>query len=122
MTNVEASDLPVIGWICIDAADPQALADWWKGLLGGSTRVDEDGDVRLEAGPIPLLFLRVDDPKIAKNRVHLDLRVANYEQAVSRAIGLGATPADDIYRGDAWQVLRDPEENEFCLIRPKPEN
>jgi Glyoxalase-like domain len=121
MTNVDSSDLPAIGWICVDAADPQVLADWWKGLLGGSTRVDEDGDVRLESGPIPLLFLRVDDPKTAKNRVHLDLRVTNYEDAVARAISLGATPADDIYRGDAWRVLRDPEGNEFCIIRPKPE-
>jgi hypothetical protein len=121
MTNVDSSDLPVIDWICVDSADPQGLAAWWKELLGGSTRVDEDGDVRLESGLIPLLFLRVDDPKTSKNRVHLDLRVTNYEEAVARAVRLGATRADDIYRGEAWQVLRDPEGNEFCIIRPRAE-
>ncbi len=122
MANVDSSEFPVVGWICVDAADPLELADWWRDLLGGSTRVDEDGDVRLDSGPIPLLFLRVDDPKTAKNRVHLDLRVTNYDEAVSRAIALGATLADDIYRGEAWQVLRDPEGNEFCIIRPKSDS
>ncbi len=122
MTNVDSGDLPVIGWICIDSAKPQVLAAWWKQLLGGVTRVDDDGDVHLDAGPIPLLFLRVADPKMAKNRVHLDLRVTNYEEAVSRAMDLGATRADDVYGGDNWQVLRDPEGNEFCILRPKAES
>lgn len=53
--------------------------------------------------------------------MHLDLQVKKYEEAVARAVSLGATAADDIYRGEKWQVLRDPEGNEFCIIRPKPE-
>ena len=53
--------------------------------------------------------------------MHLDLRVKNYEEAIARAVSLGATSANDIYRGDEWKVLRDPEGNEFCIIRPKPE-
>ena len=27
--------------------------------------------------------------------------------------------ADDVYDGGDWQVLRDPEGNEFCLLRPR---
>ena len=38
---------------------------------------------------------------------------------LARALALGATPADDVHRCDAWRVLRDPEGNEFCIIRPK---
>jgi hypothetical protein len=72
-------------------------------------------------GSTTLLFLRVADPKTTKNRMHLDLQVKKYEEAVARAVSLGATAADDIYRGEKWQVLRDPEGNEFCIIRPKPE-
>jgi hypothetical protein len=72
MSSKPANNAPVIGWICIDCVDPPQLADWWKRLLGGSTTVDDDGDVRLDVGPIPLLFLKVPEPKSAKNRIHLD--------------------------------------------------
>jgi hypothetical protein len=110
---------PTIGWICVDSNDPDALAGWWQRLIGGETTVDDDGDVHLGAGPIPLLFLKVPEPKVVKNRLHLDLRVTDYDQAVAQALSLGATPADDIYVGERWRVLRDPEGNEFCIIRPK---
>jgi hypothetical protein len=89
-------------------------------LVGGEVTVDDDGDVRLDGGPVSLIFLHVPEPKIVKNRVHLDLRVTDYDDAVARALALGAAPADEIYRGTRWRVLRDPEGNEFCVIRPKP--
>lgn len=107
-----------VGWIAIDARDPRALAAWWSELLGGEASVDADGDVRLETGGLCLLFLGVPEPKTVKNRVHLDLRVLDYDAAQAKAIAAGATPADDIYRGERWRVLRDPEGNEFCIIRP----
>jgi Glyoxalase-like domain len=109
-----------VGWVCIDCTDPHALAAWWQQLLGGDISVDDDGDVHLDGGAVPLLFLGVSEPKVAKNRMHLDLRVADYDDAVARALALGATPADEIYVGARWRVLRDPEDNEFCIIRPKP--
>jgi hypothetical protein len=34
-------------------------------------------------------------------------------------LAIGATRADDVYDGGRWQVLRDPEGNEFCLLRPR---
>jgi predicted enzyme related to lactoylglutathione lyase len=34
-------------------------------------------------------------------------------------LALGATQADDIYAGGRWQVFRDPEGNEFCILRPR---
>jgi uncharacterized glyoxalase superfamily protein PhnB len=111
---------PAIGWVCVDCADPQALATWWQRLVGGEVTVDEDGDVHLDGGPVPLMFLKVPEPKVAKNRVHFDLRVVDYDDAVARALSLGAMPADDVYVGARWRVLRDPEGNEFCVIRPKP--
>ena len=106
-----------IGWICVDAADPVALARWWSELVGGEVSVDQEGEAILRGGGLPLLFLAVHDQKTVKNRLHLDLRVGDYDAAVERAISLGATPADEIYRGDDWRVLRDPEGNEFCIIR-----
>jgi predicted enzyme related to lactoylglutathione lyase len=111
-------DEVTIGWICVDCSDPSQLAAWWQSLLGGAVSVDDDGDVRLETGPVPLLFLRVPDAKTVKNRLHLDLRVTDFDRAVARAESLGASPADDVYVGEGWRVFRDPEGNEFCLIRP----
>ncbi|HET8787714.1 MAG TPA: VOC family protein [Actinomycetes bacterium] len=34
-------------------------------------------------------------------------------------LAIDATRADDVYDGGGWQVLRDPEGNEFCLLRPR---
>ena len=108
-----------LGWVAIDCADPRALAAWWQQLLGGELHEDDDGDVALRGGPVELLFLAVPEAKITKNRLHFDLRTSDYETAIDRALSLGATPGDDIYVGDRWRVFRDPEGNEFCIIRPR---
>jgi predicted enzyme related to lactoylglutathione lyase len=54
-----------------------------------------------------------------KNRLHLDLRSRDLATAIEQALALGATRADDVYAGGRWQVMRDPEGNEFCLLRPR---
>jgi|GEM_PF-468698 len=95
---------------------PPALARWWQELLGGELRQDDDGFVSLKGGPLEMLFLAVPEAKVVKNRLHFDHRTTDYEAAVARAIALGATPADEIYVGERWRVLRDPEGNGFCII------
>jgi hypothetical protein len=45
--------------------------------------------------------------------------IADLAEATEQALALGATRADDIYDKGGWQVLRDPEGNEFCLLRPR---
>ena len=105
--------------VAFDANDPAGLAGFWAALVGGSVQVDDDGDafVRGAAAP-PLDFLRVSEEKSAKNRIHLDLTVPDVAAAVAVAVGLGATAAPDVYSGERWVVLRDPEGNEFCLLPP----
>jgi hypothetical protein len=109
---------PGIDWVCVDAHDPPALAGWWQRLVGGTVAHDPDGDVTLDGPGVRLYFLAVAEAKAGKNRVHFDLRATDYDLAVARAIELGATKAPDIYQGQRWQVLRDPEGNEFCILRP----
>jgi hypothetical protein len=108
---------PGIDWVCVDAADPEALAGWWQRLVGGTVSSDPDGDIMLEGPGVRLYFLLVGEAKTTKNRVHFDLRAVDFDRAVARAVGLGATLATDVYDGDRWQVLRDPEGNEFCILR-----
>lgn len=103
------------------AGDPLELARWWQGLLGGEIEVDDDG-AELHADGFPEIdFYPRPEAKTIKNRVHLDLRPvdADFDAAVAHALAHGATRADDVYDGGAWQVLRDPEGNEFCVLRPR---
>jgi len=111
--------------ISIDAAEPLTLAGFWSAVLGWSHRIDEDGDVWVEPdeghpdyGAVPpLLFLRVPDPKMVKNRLHLDLIPDDQEQEVDRVVALGATrPSIGQTGHESWVVLADPEGNEFCIL------
>jgi len=114
-----------------EGADPLAAWDDFLARLGvpedrrntASAIEDPDGQ-----GP-RLFFQQVPEDKVAKNRVHLDVRVApGLEGAVrmaaleaecDRLVSLGATrvrrhePAPPMDSGHI--VMTDPEGNEFCL-------
>ena len=136
--------------VVLDAADPTRLAEFWalaldyvfepppKGFeawedfarsigmpeeeFGGQAAIIDPAD----EGP-RLYFQRVPERKIAKNRVHLDVRVADREiggeerkrlvsEKVEQLVEAGASIAwaNDTVRGHSI-VLRDPEGNEFCV-------
>lgn len=108
-----------IAVVAFDCREPRVLAHFWAALLGGTVELDPSGDATVHLPGAPALdFFRVPEPKSVKNRLHLDLRGASYDEAVGTALALGAGRADDIYAGGSWQVLRDPEGNEFCILRP----
>jgi glyoxalase superfamily protein len=136
--------------IVFDAADPEKLAEFWELALGYVPEPPPEGFASWEdfgrsiglpeseseaqasridpagAGP-RLYFQRVPEGKTAKNRVHLDVRVAGrgvrgearkrlVSEHVERLVQAGASIAwetSDV-RGDAI-VMRDPEGNEFCV-------
>ena len=108
-----------IAALAIDCADPAGLARWWLRLLGGEVEVDRDGDATLRTGGLAIDFGCVPEAKTVKNRLHLDLRSTDLAAATEQAEALGATRADDVYDGGRWQVMRDPEGNEFCFLRPR---
>ena len=110
-----------LSMVCFDANDPPALARFWARLLGATATVDKDGDawVVLPDGGPRLDFLRVSESKAGKNRLHLDIHATDVAAATDEAVALGATLAHDVYDGGRWQVLRDPEGNEFCLLPPQ---
>ena len=104
-----------VTWDCGDAL---RVATFWAAALG--TDVDEESTPErayVEAagwGGPNMWFVRVPEPKAAKNRLHFDLRPMGrrMDDEVERLSGLGATVAE---RFESHVVMRDPEGNEFCV-------
>jgi predicted enzyme related to lactoylglutathione lyase len=106
--------------VVIDCADPQRLAAFWQNVLGGEIRVESDEWVLVVTadGGASVSFQRVGEPKVGKNRVHLDVRVDDLAVATEAAEKFGAArsgPARYDPLG-GFQVMTDPEGNEFCLV------
>jgi predicted enzyme related to lactoylglutathione lyase len=59
----------------------------------------------------------VPDDKAGKNRLHLDFRVDDVPAATARCETIGAMRVTEgVLAGPfRWQVMLDPEGNEFCL-------
>ncbi|WLW52959.1 VOC family protein [Streptomyces sp. YU58] len=65
-----------------------------------------------------LLFQRVPEAKIVKNRLHLDLHSGEgrMESEVARLTELGASALREVKEPSGhWVVMADPEGNEFCV-------
>jgi predicted enzyme related to lactoylglutathione lyase len=109
-----------IGFV-LDSPDPEALAPFWATALGYVVSGSVDNYVLLlpdgREGP-KLLLQRVLEHKADKNRMHLDIEVADIEGTASQLEELGATrlTAQAHFEHDChWIVMADPQGNEFCL-------
>jgi hypothetical protein len=111
---------------CVDAHDPGRIATFWEQALGWRRTYDSPDEVVLEPpagsaedGAAPdLLFLRVPEDKVVKNRLHIDLRPdADQAGEIARLEALGATRVDIGQGEQTWTVLADPDGNEFCVLR-----
>jgi hypothetical protein len=117
-----------------DAADPHQIAGFWAMALGyvdepgydepdGASIIDPDGK-----GPA-ISFLRVPEPKSAKNRMHIDIRVAGEppwdmaerEQLIRARVAMLVAAGAETQREELYDehlghvVMLDPEGNEFCV-------
>ena len=111
------------GQVTIDCEDAAALAGFWSALLeqpvdvGASPFFATVGRSREGTGGAPvLMFLKVDEVKRTKNRVHLDLHAPDWVAQAERAVSLGAKHLADVDEyGTRWATLLDPEGNEFDI-------
>ena len=113
--------------LCLDATDHQALADWWCAALGYARRDQlqppDDDLTRPPEWPVPIAdpsgagpliwIVPVPESKSVKNRMHLD--VVGDTQAL---LATGATLLRERGGDIEWDVLADPEGNEFCCFAP----
>lgn len=110
--------------VTFDCTDAAVLAAFWSAAL--DRPVDAGANAYFATigygGPGPaFMFLKVDEPKTAKNRCHVDLSTGDLSTAdraaeCDRLVTLGAVRVSehDEY-GRRWTVLRDPSGNEFCV-------
>jgi hypothetical protein len=113
--------------LCLDAADHQALADWWCAAMGyvrrDSLHPAKPGWTRPSEWPVPIAdptgsgpdiwIVPVPEAKTVKNRMHLDV-IGDSEALVALGATVVRRQDDDI----DWDVLADPEGNEFCCFAP----
>ncbi|QGN33431.1 VOC family protein [Microlunatus sp. Gsoil 973] len=100
--------------LVVDSADPESICRWWGERFDLEPRHDADDPWWwLEGGslPWPWVFNPVPEPKTVKNRLHWDVwgRTEDY-LAAGAALLRGRD--DEI----SWDVLSDPEGNEFCVF------
>jgi hypothetical protein len=137
--------------IVFDCAEVDRMAKFWAEALGYKLQDPPDGfasweDWLRDAG-IPesewdrasaivdpegarprIYFQKVPEPKVAKNRVHIDVncggpagtplkeRRPRVEAEAERLKGLGASELRrQSEHGEFWIVMQDVEGNEFCL-------
>jgi predicted enzyme related to lactoylglutathione lyase len=106
--------------VVVDSHDPGALARFWAAVLDYPIVFENDEEVAVAKDsdtPPALLFVRNDDDKQGKNRLHIDLNPTDQDAEVARVIGLGAQRVEIGQTGkETWVVLADPEGNEFCIL------
>lgn len=115
--------------LTIDCHNPQLVAEFWRDVLDWRiTHISETeavleppaGSPLIDVAP-DLLFLKVPDDKVVKNRLHLDLRPDDKNAEVARLKSIGAVEVEIGQSDDpdtTWVVLADPEGNEFCVLKP----
>ncbi len=114
-----------IATLTVDCSDPAPIARWWAEALEWKVTFEDEGEWVIEPpvegtpSAVPaLLFIKVPDEKVGKNRLHLDLRPDDRDAEVARLEELGAKRINIGQGPDvSWVVMSDPFGNEFCILR-----
>jgi predicted enzyme related to lactoylglutathione lyase len=109
--------------ITLDCTDAGRVARFWAEVTGWPLHQEDQqpGHEEYSAGPpaedgIRMYFVTVPEPKVAKNRIHLDvIPPGDQQQEIERLTGLGASVSGAQPPDAGWVVMADPEGNEFCV-------
>ena len=109
-----------LAYIIVDCQDNERLASFWGKVLGleVTQRSHPYIDLAAAADEAPVIsFQQVAEPKITKNRLHLDVKVKDLEIATERIQAIGGRLIQACFEDPfEWRVMADPEDNEFCLV------
>ncbi len=116
----------ILGNIMIDCDDEIKLQKFYSDLLGWEMcRLFDRPGVRSSNG---IVFLFVEEPGYVppvwpekagsqQKQLHFDFQVDNVNEAVQKAISLGAIKAPDQFGGEHFVTMFDPAGHPFCLCR-----
>ncbi len=110
--------------IVLDCPDPQALAAFYRELVGGEITYADEEWVNLRDGDTVILSFQLaedhrpptwPEPDVPQ-QYHLDVTVEEsaLEDAEQAVLALGARK-HDVQPGDNWRVFTDPAGHLFCL-------
>lgn len=108
----------------VEEPPPAGYLSWEDFLRASDITVPQPGSIGALVDPDGvgprILFLRVPESKVVKNRVHLDIRAGGTDAAkqakVAELLDAGATEIRRVdEHGSWWMVMSDPEGNEFCV-------
>ncbi|BBZ15443.1 VOC family protein [Mycobacterium branderi] len=110
-------------YIVLDTQVPERLTQFYCDLQGVEVlRSYGDGQYTALAPNregLMLVFQRVPEAKVGKNRAHFDLVVDDLDGPTARTEELGGRWIEPgkthELEGFAWRCMADPEGNEFCL-------
>jgi len=103
--------------VTFDCSDALVAARFWAAALNSDVEEDSTPDKAFVEAPgwggPNMWFVRVPEPRIAKNRLHFDLRAPGPAEAeVARLEALGATI---VAHHESHTVMLDPDGHEFCV-------
>lgn len=109
--------------IILNTESPERLVPFWSELLGVEVRENDDeaGIVWLHPdapGGVNVGFQRVAQRAPGAPGVHVDIAVADIDVAAVRITELGGrvVAANRLDNGFRWNVMSDPDGNEFCVF------
>ena len=122
--------------LVVDSHDMAAQARWWAETLDWKVGYEDDEEVVIaphdatedlvatlaewRRQPQEIVFVRVEESKNVKNRLHIDLAPhtsQDRDAEIAALLERGATRVDIGQPDDVtWTVLADPEGNEFCVL------
>jgi predicted enzyme related to lactoylglutathione lyase len=113
--------------VTIDSSDCRALADFYAKLLDGTVTQENDGSgamLNIPETGVTLYFQNAEGyvppvwpeaPGKPQQMTHLDFLVDDLDEAVNRALELGAKKAPEQFIPEIT-VMLDPAGHPFCLI------
>jgi catechol-2,3-dioxygenase len=116
-------DGPHLADVCIDCPDGAELARFYAPLLGLEVTYEgKEGAMLSAEGQPGVMFQNVGsytpprwpDPAYPQ-QFHLDIGVADFDEAEPQMLAIGATPLERTQPG--FRVYADPAGHPFCLVR-----
>lgn len=104
-----------ISMVTIDCYDAPTLAEFWGKVLSAPILYDWGEYLIIDSHPA-MAMQQVVDPTPGKNRMHVDIEVADLAAEKERIVSLGGSFVAHVeMRGAEWLVMADPEGNQFCI-------